>query len=340
MAETLVSDVIVPEVFQPYFLEQTAVQSRLITSGIVELDPQFSALANQGGITVQMPFWQDLSGADEVLSDSAALTPAKIGATKDIAAIHQRGKAWNTNDLAGWMAGSDPMAAIASRLVNYWEIKRQAQLIATLKGVFLASDTTMDGNVLTINHTSGGAGATSAATSITGTTFIDAKQLLGDRSTDLVAIFVHSAVEASLRKQNLIDTIPNAEGTALLSYFQGLQVIVDDTCPYATVDSSVAYTSYLFGRGAIAMGMGDLNTPIEGGHGTEALEFARTPLSHTNTLIQRQRFLLHPRGVKWTSASVAGHSPTNTELEGSTNWSRVFEAKNVRVVQFNHNITA
>ena len=338
MAETLVSDIVVPEVFQPYFIEQTAVQSKLIRSGIIEFSNEFSTLANQGGTTVNMPFWTDLSGADEVLSDSGALTPAKISTSRDIAAIHNRGKAWSTNELSKWLSGSDPMAAIATRLVNYWDIKRQAQLLSTLTGVFLASDSSMDGNVSAIHHTSGGAGATSAATSINADTFIDAKQLLGDRSTDLVAMFVHSQVEASLRKQNLVDSIPNAEGTAMLKMFQDVELIVDDTCPTATVDSSVVYTSYMFARGAIAMGMADLNQPVEGGFGTNALEFARTPLSHTNTLIQRMRFLMHPRGVKFTSASVAGHSATNAELEGSTNWSRVFEAKNVKIVQFRHNV--
>ena len=338
MAQTLVSDIIVPDVFQNYFMEKTATRSRLITSGIMSMDPEFAALANQGGSTVDMPFWVDISGADEVLSDSAALTPAKITTSRDIARNHQRGKAWSSNDLAKWMSGSDPQAAIADRLVDYWDRTRQTMLLSLLTGVFSASDSSMDGNVSAIHHVTGGATATTAATSFTGETFIDAKQLLGDRSESLTAVIMHSATEASLRKQDMIDFVPDSEGKSMISVFQGLRVIVDDTCPTETVDSSVVYTSYLFGQGAIALGFADLNTPIEGGHGTEALEFDRVALSHQNILIQRFRFLLHPRGVKFTSASVAGHTATNAELETATNWSRVFEAKNVRMIQFKHNL--
>jgi len=54
-------------------------------------------------------------------------------------------------------------------------------------------------------------------------------------------------------------------------------------------------------------------------------------------LINRRRYILHPRGVKFASVSVAADSPTNAELETSSNWIRVWEAKNVRVVCVEHN---
>ncbi len=337
MAETLVSDVIVPDVFMSYFRERTAERSELIQSGILRAEPEFSALANGGGSKIDMPFWQDLTGADEVLSDTSPLTAAKITTAKDIATLHQRGKAWATNTLAKWMAGDDPMAAIADRLADYWERRRQALILSTLKGVFLASDASMDGNKSVIHHTTGGGPAT-ASESFTGKTFIDAKQLLGDVGTRLTAMIVHSAVEANLRKQDLIDFIVSRDGITQIPVFQGLRVLIDDTTPSETIDSDVVYTSYLFGQGAFGLGEADINTPVEGGHGTEALEFTRTALAHTTTLIQRERTIIHPRGVAFQSASVAGLTPTNAELETSTNWARVFEAKNVRIVQFRTNL--
>jgi hypothetical protein len=81
-------------------------------------DPAFDALAALGGQTVPMPFWQDLQGSDEVLSDLGALTTGKITATSDTAVIHNRGKAWSTNDLAGALAGSDPARQIAELVVT------------------------------------------------------------------------------------------------------------------------------------------------------------------------------------------------------------------------------
>jgi hypothetical protein len=47
---------------------------------------------------------------------------------------------------------------------------------------------------------------------------------------------------------------------------------------------------------------------------------------------------MHPRGVKFTSASVAGANPTNAELATAANWIRVWENKNVPVVAVTHNI--
>ena len=340
MAETLVSDVIVPELYSQYLIERTAEKSELVQSGVVERSSEFDALAQGGGSTVNMPFWQDLSGADEVLSDSGSLTPAKISATKDIAVMNQRGKAWSTNDLAKFLSGDDPMSAIVDLGAQYWVRRRQAQLISMLKGVFSASDSSMDGNKTDINKTSGGAGTQTAANTLNGSTFVDATQLLGDNKDKLTAVIMHSAVEADLRKNNLIDFIPDSEGMSLIRTFQGLRVIIDDTMPTETVDSDTVYTSWLFGQGAVAEGNANLDLALDGGFGTEAVEFARTPLSHTNTLINRQRFIYHPRGVKFTSASVAGLSPTNTEFEGSTNWARVYEAKNVRIAQIKHNVSA
>ena len=48
-------------------------------------------------------------------------------------------------------------------------------------------------------------------------------------------------------------------------------------------------------------------------------------------------YLLHPRGVKFTSTTVAGDTPTNAELELAANWTRVWENKNVRIVAVTHN---
>ena len=54
-------------------------------------------------------------------------------------------------------------------------------------------------------------------------------------------------------------------------------------------------------------------------------------------MLFRSRYILHPRGVKFTSATVAGDTPTNAELELAANWTRVWENKNVRIVAVTHN---
>ena len=61
-------------------------------------------------------------------------------------------------------------------------------------------------------------------------------------------------------------------------------------------------------------------------------------LYYSNILINRRHFILHPRGIKFKNASVAGDSPTNAELAAADNWERVYESKNIRIVQFKHKI--
>jgi hypothetical protein len=195
----------------------------------------------------------------------------------------------------------------------------------------------MAGNLLAI-HSETVAGTT-AATRLNGATFVDACAKLGDAASKLTAVGMHSATEAALKKLDLIDFLPDSEGKPSLATFQGRRVVVDDSLPTraGTTDGTV-YTTYLFGQGAFAKGVAPLDgTPLQGGIGTEGVELARVPLDSDTILINRRRYILHPRGVKFTSASVAGDSPTSAELETAANWVRVWENKNVRLVAITHN---
>lgn len=315
-AGTKISDVIVPEVFNPYVIERTAELSELVKSGIITPDPELDKLAASGGKLINMPYWKDLTGDDEVLDDSGALTVNKITSGQDVAVLLMRGKAWGANDLAKALSGDDPMGAIASLVAEYWARQRQKTLLSILKGVFSA--TSMAGNVHDISA------ATGDAAKISGSSFIDAKTKLGDASEKLTAVMMHSLTEAYLEKLNLIQTIPDSEGKPI-KYYMEKRVVIDDGCP---VDGDV-YTTYLFGQGAIGEGNGAAPVPTE----TD-----RDSLAGEDILINRQHFLLHPRGVKFTNTTVAKSSPSNAELATAANWNRVYENKNIRIVQFKHKI--
>lgn len=314
---TKISNVIVPEVFNPYVIERTAELSALVKCGIIVKDKELDSLALAGGRLINMPYWKDLNGDDEVLDDNGALTPGKITAGQDVAALLMRGKAWSVNDLATALSGDDPMKAIGDLVAEYWARQRQKTLLAVLKGVFASS--TMSGNVHDISSLEGD------LAKINGTSFIDAKTKLGDASDKLTAVAMHSTVFAELEKQNLIQYIPNSQGVVDFPSYLGRKVIVDDGCPK---DGDV-YTTYLFGQGAIGEGNGAAPVPTE----TD-----RDSLAGEDILINRQHFLLHPRGVKFTDTSVAKKSPSNDELANQANWSRVYENKNIRIVAFKHKI--
>ena len=335
MAKTAVADIIIPTEFEKYTIERTAELSTFGQCGIIEMAPEFDELAGGGGRTVEMPFWKDLTATRQLLSDSASLTVNKIAADKDIARIHNDAQAWSVNHLAKVISGDDPMQAIVDLVAAYWARTDEGLLVSCLKGIFAAAS--MAGNKLTIGSET--IAGQSSTTRLNGATFVDATVKLGDRGDRLTAVAMHSATEAALRKLDLIDFIPDSEGKAQIRTFQGRRVVVDDNVPVrnGTTDGLV-YTTYLFGPGAFAKGAAALDSAaLQGGFGTEGVEVARVPLDSDSILINRRRYILHPRGVKFTSASVAADSPTNAELETAANWVRVFENKNVRIVAIDHN---
>ncbi len=318
--KTIITDVIVPDVFNPYVVERTAELSAFFQSGIITTSPQLNTLASAGGSLINMPFWEDLDGDDEVLSDSAALTPGKITGSKDVAALLTRGKAWSVNDLAKALSGDDPMRAIGDLVADYWARRWQAVVINTLTGVFGNAATLMAGNQSDIS-----AESTAATRTISGNTTVDALYKLGDANEKLTGFAMHSATVAKLTKDQLIDYLPDADGRPTLPTYLGKRVIVDDGMPV----SDGTYTSYIFGQGAFGLGEGAAPVPTE---------MDRDSLAGDDILINRRHFILHPRGVAFQNASVAGASPTNAELAAYANWIRAYESKNVRIVQFKHKL--
>jgi len=105
----------------------------------------------------------------------------------------------------------------------------------------------------------------------------------------------------------------------------GKPVVVDDSLPA----SGGVYTTYIFGAGAFGWGEGGAPVPVE---------TARDALAGDDILVHRRHFILHPRGVAFQNASVSGATPSNTELANYENWKRVYESKNVRIVQFKHKL--
>ena len=319
--KTLIENVIVPEVFNPYVIERTAELSAFYQSGIIARTPALDALASSGGRLLNMPFWEDLSGADEVLSDSSALTPGKIEAGQDVAALLMRGKAWAVNDLAKALSGDDPMRAVGDLVAAYWARRFNVILINILTGIFGNDATLMNSN----QHDISGVPTAEDDDVISAKTAVDAIYKLGDSADKLTGFAMHSATVAKLAKDDLIEYIKPSEGSPEVPYFLGKRVVVDDSLPKA----NGVYTTYIFGEGAFGWGEGGAPVPTETG---------RDILAGDDILVHRRHFILHPRGVAFQDDTVAGSSPTNTELATHTNWLRVYEPKNVRIVQFKHKL--
>lgn len=333
MPGTRLTDVIVPELFNPYVTNRTMELSALVQCGIIQNNSEFDSLASQAAPTVNMPFFSDLTGESEQIIEGNDLGDNKISSKKDVAAIIRRAKMWSSSDLAAALAGTDPMMAIGNLVAGFWQRDMQKELIAILNGVFgtipgttepkVDPVTRLASNILDISGKSG------TAANWSGSAFIDAEQLLGDAKAQLTGVCMHSATEAYLKKQNLIETVQPSNDVAF-GLYQGKRVIVDDGCPV----SSGKYTTYLFGEGAIALGNGN---PV--GFVPTETDRDKKKGSGIDYLINRRTNIIHPRGIAFTSANVAKtEGPSRSELADATNWNPVYEPKQIRIVAFTHKL--
>lgn len=334
MAEVRLTDAIVPTVFNPYVFQKTMELSALFQSGIIAPHKEVSAQAKAGGQLINIPYWNDLGNTESnVGSDDPAVKAValKITAGQDIAIKFQRNELWSAMDLVTAMAGDDPMKRIGDHVATYWARDMQRTVIATLTGVF--ADNIANNSSDMVNTIGNDAvGAPSAAELVSASAIIDTAQTMGDAKGDLVAIAMHSVVHANLQKQNLIATVTNSDGKIMFETYLGYRVIVDDGCPAVAGVNRILYTTYLFGKGALAHGEGSPLVPTAvkrdedtgNGEGQE-------------TLFSRKHYVLHPRGIKFVSGALVGNSPTNTELANALNWTRVYERKAIRLVALQTN---
>ena len=321
MSGTTLKDVIVPEIFEPYVARKSLELSALYQSGVIENNSEFDKLAGEAAPIHTMPFFEDLTGDADDVVEGVKLEAEKIKSNTDVCATIRRAKMWSSTDLAASLAGTDPMLAIANNVGGFWARNMQKELISTLKGVFASEK--MKDHILDISAGSG------KAANISASAFIDGLELLGDAQASLGIVVMHSATKAYLKKQNLITTERDSTDVEFEVY-QGRRVIVDDGCPV----SSGVYTTYIFGQGAIAFGLG---SPV--GEVRTEVDREKQMGSGVDFLINRRTFILHPRGIKWTNKK-REHVETvsRTELEDATNWEPVYESKAIRLVAIKHKL--
>lgn len=332
MAVTKVADIIVPSVFSPYAIEKATELSEVIQSGAMERSEEFDAKCNEGGKTVDMPFFKEITGDSEVISESTPVTPQNITTGDDIAAFLNRVKAWGKAVLAQWLSGADPLRVIGDMVGGFWARASQRLMLKSLDGLYnLTNGVLNTSHRLNIYSDVAAGSITDAMRFLADTTFIDATVKLGDASPSIVAVCMHSDTEALLRKRQMVEDVQPATGVGpRIPMLQGRQVIVDDNCPKIAGTNSPAYTTYLFGQGAFAHGV-QTNDP------ENATEVDRNALAHETYLVSRRRMIIHPRGVKYNAVPAVG-GPSDADLAVGTNWAKVYADKNIRIVAVRHNV--
>lgn len=335
---TLRSDLIIPEVFTPYLIEETTNRDSFLQSGVVTPLAELNLSSERGGDFVKIPFYKaNLSGDFEVLTDSTSLTPGKITADNQIAAVLHRGRAFSSRDLAALAVGGgpDPMAAIAQKMAAYVNNQKQKDLYSCLTGAFgsmTANDSSSALFDLCIDSESG-----DTPTTLSPRHVAKAQALLGDQGNKITSVAMHSKVFYDLVERNAIDRIydntgaPDTaaasgsttrafDGPTTVNTFMGLNVIVSDDVPTANSGSSTEYSTFFFTQGAVVTGE---QAPIR-------TQTDRDILALEEAMAVDLHYIYHPVGLKYAVSTV---NPTRSVLETVASWSKVYETKNIGIVR-------
>lgn len=299
----------------------------------------FSALTGGNSLGANIP------GTTLTASERGDAIPRKIQSSLETAVRLSRNNGWSANDLASRLAGGSALEGITETVSNYWLQRLQNVFIATVQGVFNDNDAApasgehVQGDLtLDVSDVAFQAGVTN----IQAESVIDTLALLGDSSDDIVAMMVHSTVMATLRKNNLIDFVPDSiNGLSVrIPTFQGRRLIQDDSMPNpsgrANVGAQTAagiYHTWLLGRDAFRYGTGDPTVPTE-----VQREAAAGNGAGEEVLWNRVEWMIHPSGHAFQIASPPAGGPVNDNIAGglsnAASWQRVFpQRKQIKIAR-------
>jgi len=316
-ATLILSDVIVPEVFSRYIIEQSVNKNVFVKSGIMVTDSRLNSLIGGGGTTFNIPFWQQLSGSPQAIQSSTTIETKKTTNSKQVARRFLFGRGWAAEEIASALSGESAMAAISSMVDTYWNTFFNGFLFSVVKGT-MADNIDNDSSSLVNDITTSGTPGDS--NKISSDAVIDTQNLIGDFQHDYVAIAMHSQVYSKLRKNDLIDYIPDSQEMKPIPTYGGLRVIVDDGLAPDTDGSNSEYWTVLFKGGAVGYG--------ESGNNITVAETDRAASTSVDRLFTRRQYTMHPVGYKWVENSVASDMPTQSEVEEAGNWDRVYNIEN------------
>ena len=337
-----------PTVFLKYMETVEAERTnRLIKAGVFVGEPSLiSALPDGvGGNFMQRNFSGRLPKNETIYDGAHDISTGSLPTFKQGVVVMGWARAFTEKDFTVSITGKDFMSNVAEQLVEYLDERHEDVLISILKGIF--------GSALASKVITKQLGSLSVAD------IVDGLALQGDKSRNIVAVAMHSAVLSSLVKANLAQAVKfiDKDGIARdLGIYQwdSRDVIEDDalvptesyakTADVAIVSGKVYYTkdgntytkvaspdvsdigSYYERTLAYPVYLLGRNAftyqplPVK-----VPVEMWRLPLSNggEDTLISRERYVMQPYGVSFKSASMSGNAPTIAELETASAWELV-----------------
>lgn len=324
MAETHLSDLIVPEVFGNYVINQIIKTNRFVQSGILTPDPDLGPHLLEAGSRITIPFLNDLSGDPDNWTDDTDIVVNSLTSGKQVGIKFYQTKAFGYTDLAKMISGAPVQETIGNRFAAFWQRADQKTLISVLQGTMAVDDVknskVYDQTVISPSDPMFGAKG-----------FTGAIGLMGDlQDTTFGAIAVNSPTYSLMKVQGLIETIQPQEGVTPFEAYNGLRIVLDDDIPVDLTDKTKPISSsFIFAPGAV--------------HYSTNMQATQTfylPLKNggTDSIIQKRVGTIHVAGTSVQSSFAPAKStyPTIDELAKPTTWEVVngIDVRNIGVVEY------
>lgn len=133
MAQTQITDVVVPAEFTAYQIENSIVSTALYRSGVVLPNGEMESQLQAGAQQFTVPFWSDIPDIEaDITTDVLATlsTPQKITAAAMVVSKSFLHASWSEMSLASKLSGSEALQRVQSRVLAYWD--RLSELVTSV----------------------------------------------------------------------------------------------------------------------------------------------------------------------------------------------------------------
>lgn len=324
MAETHLSDLIVPEVFGNYVVNQIIKTNRFVQSGILTPDPDLGPHLLEAGTRITVPFLNDLTGDPDNWTDSDDIDVNNLTSGKQQGIKFYQTKAYGYTDLGTMISGAPVQETIGNRFAAFWQRADQKTLLSVLKGVMgvtkITNSKVYDQTKVSPSEPMFGAKG-----------FTGAIGLMGDlQDTAFGAIAVNSATYSLMKVQGLIETIQPQNGATPFEAYNGLRIVLDDDIEIDLTDKTKPIsTSYIFAPGAVRYSTNMRST-----------ETKYDPLINggQDVIVQKRVGTIHVAGtsIKASFSPSKASFPTIDELAKSSTWEVVdgIDVRSIGVVAY------
>ena len=322
-----------PDVFTDYIQEADPVHTSIINSGVLRVSPEISAVLTDKNNVFTVPNYSPLSGEAKNYDGATDNTPVEVSSKKQTGMAFRRMAAWKDQDFTRELTGADPLGDVARKVAYYQQKNNQKDLLSIIDGVLSVDAMSSHVKDITASKGSSSTATPKAENRLSADTFLDAAQeALGDNFDDLTMVAMHSRVYTNLMKLQLVNNI----GTTPDAYSRGVQfglllnkylVMVDDSLTTGTKDGAATYTTYLLGEGSIATAR---NVRIDR---PNYVNYDPESKGGVNKLYTKWGMAMHPLGMSLDVSKIAKNSPTRVELGTKANWTKVWDAKNIKLAK-------